>query len=68
MSLAGVESTMISPHLASHALLTQEQREALGIRDGLIRFSLGIESFKDLKRDIHQAVSALKADTLIANG
>ena len=59
MSLAGVESTMLSPYLTSHALLTQEQRDALGISNGLIRFSVGIESVKDLKEDIEQAIKAL---------
>ncbi|SEA55973.1 trans-sulfuration enzyme family protein [Bizionia paragorgiae] len=59
MSLAGVESTMLSPYLTSHALLTQEQRDALGIGKGLIRFSLGIESLKDLKADIEQALQSL---------
>lgn len=58
MSLAGVESTMLSPYLTSHALLTQEQRNAIGISKGLIRFSVGIESVKDLKADIEQAISA----------
>lgn len=60
MSLAGVESTVISPHLTSHALLTQEERNAIGISDQLIRFSVGIEEAKDLKRDINQAITALK--------
>ncbi|WP_299523835.1 aminotransferase class I/II-fold pyridoxal phosphate-dependent enzyme [Winogradskyella sp.] len=59
MSLAGIESTVISPHLTSHALLTQEEREAVGISDQLIRFSVGIEEFKDVKRDIDQAIAVL---------
>ena len=59
MSLAGVESTMLSPHLTSHALLTQEERDIVGISNQLIRFSVGIEDFKDLKRDINQAIAAL---------
>ncbi|MFK7832601.1 MAG: PLP-dependent aspartate aminotransferase family protein [Winogradskyella sp.] len=59
MSLAGVESTLLSPHLTSHALLTQEERDAIGISDQLIRFSVGIENTKDLKEDIHQAITAL---------
>ncbi|WP_179352432.1 trans-sulfuration enzyme family protein [Winogradskyella vidalii] len=59
MSLAGVESTMLSPHLTSHALLTQEERDAVGISDQLIRFSVGIEDVKDLKHDISQAIAAL---------
>ena len=60
MSLAGVESTVISPHLTSHALLTQEERDKVGISDRLIRLSVGIEDVKDLQRDIDKAIAALK--------
>lgn len=60
MSLAGVESTMLSPHLTSHALLTQEERDKVGISDQLIRFSVGIESKKDLVQDIEQAIEKTK--------
>lgn len=56
MSLAGIESSMLSPHLTSHALLTPEERKNVGITDKLIRFSVGIEAFKDLKRDINKAL------------
>lgn len=59
MSLAGIESTMISPHLTSHALLTQEERDSVGISNQLIRFSVGIENTKDLKNDINQAIKKL---------
>lgn len=59
MSLAGVESTMLSPYLTSHSLLTQEERDSIGITDQLIRFSVGIENTKDLKKDINQAIEAL---------
>ncbi|WP_339624768.1 PLP-dependent aspartate aminotransferase family protein [uncultured Winogradskyella sp.] len=59
MSLAGVESTMLSPHLTSHSLLTQAERDAIGISDQLIRFSVGIESIKDLKHDIDKALSQI---------
>ncbi len=58
MSLAGVESTVISPHLTSHALLTQYERDSVGISDQLIRFSVGIEAVKDLKVDIIQALES----------
>ncbi|APY00520.1 trans-sulfuration enzyme family protein [Lacinutrix venerupis] len=59
MSLAGVESTVLSPAQTSHSLLSQEERDAIGITDGLIRFSVGIESVKDLKNDINQALKQL---------
>jgi len=61
MSLAGVESTMLLPSVTSHALLTQEQRDNIGIKEGLIRFSVGIEDFEDLKMDIHQALQTVKS-------
>ncbi|SDS16588.1 cystathionine beta-lyase [Formosa sp. Hel1_31_208] len=60
MSLAGVESTMLLPSETSHALLTPEQRAAVGISDQLIRFSVGIETLKDLKQDIEQAITKTK--------
>ncbi len=56
MSLAGVESTMLSPTQTSHALLSPEEREIQGITDGLIRFSVGIEDIEDLQQDITQAI------------
>jgi cystathionine beta-lyase len=56
MSLAGVESTMILPAMTSHALLTPEDRKAQGIKDGLIRFSVGLEEVEDLIDDIDNAL------------
>src|SRR5690606_39681538 len=49
MSLAGVESTILSPAQTSHSLLTAEEREAQGISDRILRFSVGIEDRKDRK-------------------
>lgn len=56
MSLAGIASTMLLPYKASHALLSQEERDAQGITDRLIRFSVGIEDKKDMINDIEQAL------------
>jgi cystathionine beta-lyase len=56
MSLAGVESTMLLPSKASHSLLSENDRLSQGITDQLIRFSVGIESKKDLIDDIEQAI------------
>lgn len=58
MSLAGVESTVLSPALTSHSLLTEAERKKTGISDQLIRFSVGIEDIADLKQDILQAVTS----------
>jgi cystathionine beta-lyase len=56
MSLAGVESTLLSPTKTSHSLLPAEERAHQGIADGLIRFSVGIEEIEDLIEDINQAI------------
>ncbi len=60
MSLAGVESTVLSPTQTSHALLSPEEREKQGIKDGLVRFSVGIEEAEDLMEDIDQAILAVR--------
>ncbi len=61
MSLAGVESTVLSPSQTSHALLGAEERKRQGIKDGLIRFSVGIEETEDLIADIEQALNKVKS-------
>jgi cystathionine beta-lyase len=64
MSLAGVESTILSPTKTSHALLTPEEREEQGISDHLMRFSVGIEEPEDLIADIEQALEETRKDML----
>ncbi|QTE23593.1 trans-sulfuration enzyme family protein [Polaribacter cellanae] len=59
MSLAGLESTTVSPAQTTHALLSEEERLERGIRNGLIRFSVGIEEVEDLFADIEQAINSL---------
>jgi len=62
MSLAGLESTTVSPAQTTHALLTEEERLERGIRQGLIRFSTGIEEPEDLIADIEQAILMTKKE------
>ncbi|HET8754320.1 MAG TPA: PLP-dependent aspartate aminotransferase family protein [Salinimicrobium sp.] len=59
MSLAGVESTILSPAQTSHMLLTEEERQAQRISSGLLRFSVGIEEKEDIMADIEQALEEL---------
>ena len=59
LSLAGLESTTVSPAQTTHALLSAEERLERGIKDSLIRFSIGIEESKDLIEDIEQALKSL---------
>lgn len=55
-SLGGVESLIEHPGVMTHASIPAETRKKLGISDGLIRLSVGIESLEDLKTDLMQAI------------
>jgi len=57
-SLAGVESLISEPRLTSHAKQTQEERAAIGIPDGFVRLSCGIEDADDIIADLNQALNA----------
>ena len=59
MSLGGVEATICSPSLTSHSKISKEERENLGIFDGLLRFSVGIEDHNDIINDLKQALSQI---------
>ncbi|RYF94925.1 MAG: cystathionine gamma-synthase [Caulobacteraceae bacterium] len=56
-SLGGVESLIEHPAIMTHASIPPEQRAALGITDGLIRLSVGIEDCEDLISDLEQALA-----------
>ena len=56
-SLGGVESLIEHPALMTHASLPKNRREAIGITDGLVRLSVGLESLDDLIDDIEQALT-----------
>lgn len=58
-SLGGVESLIEHPALMTHASIPAEQRARLGIGDGLIRLSVGIEDVEDLRRDLRAALDAI---------
>ncbi len=55
-SLGGVESLIEHPALMTHLALPKEQRELLGISDGFVRLSVGIEALEDLKEDLEKAL------------
>ena len=58
-SLGGVESLVEIPSVMTHASVPKEKREAAGIKDGLIRLSVGIEYGEDLLDDLTQAIEHL---------
>lgn len=55
-SLAGVESLISEPRLTSHKALSPEERARIGIPDGFLRLSCGIEDAQDLIGDLEQAL------------
>lgn len=65
MSLAGVESTILSPAKTSHALLSAEERKRQKISDGLLRFSVGIEEVEDIIADLEGAFEAVSNKNLV---
>jgi cystathionine beta-lyase len=56
VSLGGVESLVGHPVTMTHASVPKEEREALGIVDGLIRLSVGVEAVEDLIADLNGAL------------
>jgi cystathionine gamma-lyase len=55
-SLGGVESLIEHPAIMTHASIPRERREQIGVHDGLIRLSVGIESYQDLENDLARAL------------
>ena len=55
-SLGGVETLISHPATMTHASVPADRRAALGITDGLVRISAGIEDIEDLKEDLAQAL------------
>jgi cystathionine gamma-lyase/cystathionine beta-lyase/cystathionine gamma-lyase/homocysteine desulfhydrase len=56
-SLGGVETLISHPATMTHASVPQETRERLGITDGLVRISVGIEDVEDILEDLDQALN-----------
>jgi cystathionine gamma-lyase len=59
-SLGGVESLIEHPAIMTHASVPRETREALGIADGFIRVSVGIEAVEDLIADLERGLAAAR--------
>ena len=56
ISLGGVETTATSPSKTSHVKMSAADREAIGVKDNLVRLSVGIEEVQDLIEDIKVAL------------
>jgi cystathionine beta-lyase len=57
VSLGGVETTICAPAVTSHAKISAEERERIGITDALLRLSVGVEHINDLTGDFEQALA-----------
>jgi cystathionine gamma-lyase len=57
-SLGGVESLIGHPAMMTHASVPKEMRDAMGLSDGLVRLSVGIEDLDDLTADLETALKA----------
>jgi cystathionine beta-lyase/cystathionine gamma-synthase len=62
-SLGGVDSLVCIPVLTSHAMISAEQRQKMGVTEQLIRLSVGIENVDDLIADLEQAFTAVAASS-----
>jgi cystathionine gamma-synthase len=60
-SLGGVESLVSIPVLTSHAMISSDQREKMGVTEQMIQLSVGIESAEDLIADLERALEAVAA-------
>ena len=58
-SLGGVETLISHPATMTHAALGEKGRRAIGITDGMVRISVGIEDVEDIITDLDQALSAI---------
>ena len=56
-SLGGVDTIATIPTISTHGSLSPEEKVKMGITDSLVRASVGIEDFEDLKRDFEEALS-----------
>jgi cystathionine beta-lyase/cystathionine gamma-synthase len=62
-SLGGVDSLVCIPVLTSHAMISAELRQKMGVTEQLIRLSIGIENVDDLIADLEQAFTAVTSST-----
>jgi cystathionine beta-lyase/cystathionine gamma-synthase len=58
-SLGGVESLISHPASMTHASVPPEQRANIGLTDGMVRISVGLEDLDDLTGDLEQALDAV---------
>jgi cystathionine beta-lyase/cystathionine gamma-synthase len=58
-SLGGTETLITHPVSSSHKSISPKERKELGIEDGLLRLSVGLEDTKDLEKDLEFALKSI---------
>lgn len=59
VSLGGVESLACHPRTTTHSELSDDELDRAGIGAGLVRLSIGVEDWRDLLRDVREALDAI---------
>lgn len=59
LSLGGTNTTLSHPAKSSHRALTQQMRDSMGLHDGFLRMSVGIEDVADIQADLARGLAAL---------
>jgi cystathionine beta-lyase/cystathionine gamma-synthase len=60
VSLGGVETLVSHPATTTHSEMSEEDKRLNGVTDSLVRASIGIEDWRDLLHDFHQALDAIE--------
>jgi O-succinylhomoserine sulfhydrylase len=60
-NLGDTKTTITHPASTSHSRLTQEQRQAAGITQGMVRMSIGLEDLQDLQTDLERGLRCVEA-------
>jgi methionine-gamma-lyase len=60
VSLGGVETLVSHPSTTTHSEMTDEDKKVFGINDSIVRVSVGVEDWRDLLHDFHQALDSIK--------
>ena len=59
VSLGDISSLVSHPASTSHVYLSEEERQQIGVTDGLLRLSVGLEYIQDLKNDLNEALNKI---------
>jgi len=62
VSLGGVETLVNHPATTTHSEVSEEDKRAFGINDSLVRFSIGIEDWRDLLHDFNQSLDSVSSE------